>query len=144
MLTLPNLNYGIIYDPEQYDLTNSMMSDKMTELHGRDKVKAAEQDNNENRKSNFEEASQIFHRNFTEASRKLHRNLTDEYSASQLKVLYLLTADPFLTTDEMAEIIGISRRSILSNIKQLKNKGILIRHGADKGGYWEVIRDIFF
>ena len=38
----------------------------------------------------------------------------------------------------MAEQIGVSSRSIESNIKKLKEYGILERYRSPKNGYWEI------
>jgi len=35
--------------------------------------------------------------------------------------------------------IGIAGRNVESNIKKLKERGILIRHGSPKSGYWEIV-----
>ena len=44
-----------------------------------------------------------------------------------------------LSAAKLAEKIGVASRNIESNIKKLKELGILIRHGSPKNGYWEVI-----
>ena len=44
-----------------------------------------------------------------------------------------------ITTAEMAEIIGITRRSIVNITNRLQEEGIIRRVGPDKGGHWEVI-----
>jgi len=41
---------------------------------------------------------------------------------------------------KLAGQIGITSRNIESNIKKLKEKGILSRHGSPKSGYWEILR----
>ena len=41
---------------------------------------------------------------------------------------------------ELAEKAALSRRGIEWNLSQMKQKGILIRVGADKGGYWQINR----
>ena len=38
----------------------------------------------------------------------------------------------------LAEKIGIASRNIEKNIKTLKDKGMLIRRGSPKNGYWEI------
>lgn len=40
---------------------------------------------------------------------------------------------------KMADQIGVARRNIEANIKKLKERGILIRHGSPKNGYWEIV-----
>jgi ATP-dependent DNA helicase RecG len=40
----------------------------------------------------------------------------------------------------MAQQINISETAIQNNIAKLKSRGILERVGADKGGYWKIIK----
>ena len=47
--------------------------------------------------------------------------------------------NPFVTQDELAKIVGITRKSIVSNMNKLKENGIIERVGADKNGYWRFI-----
>ncbi len=63
-------------------------------------------------------------------------NLND----TQRKIVELLSENPQLSAVKLAGQIGITSRNIESNIKKLKEKGILIRHGSPKSGYWEILR----
>ena len=58
---------------------------------------------------------------------------------SSLKILEILAAEPTCTYEELAELIGISRRAITKHIKNLRETGKLRRIGPDKGGHWEVV-----
>ena len=40
--------------------------------------------------------------------------------------------------EELSAIVGIARKNIIANMKKLQEAGLLIRHGADKNGWWEV------
>ena len=53
-------------------------------------------------------------------------------------ILELLSSNSHLTINDMSKAIGISTTAIENNIARLKNKGLLIRVGGDKGGHWEV------
>ena len=55
------------------------------------------------------------------------------------KVVDLIKERPEITTTEMAEIIGLTRRSIVNITNKLQEEGIIRRVGPDKGGHWEVI-----
>lgn len=55
------------------------------------------------------------------------------------KILELIKENTSVTTQTMADIIGIDRRNVARNIKKLQEQGIIRRVGPDKGGYWEVI-----
>ena len=46
--------------------------------------------------------------------------------------------NPSITAKELSEFIGITERSIKSNIKMLRDAGLLKREGADKNGRWIV------
>ena len=63
-----------------------------------------------------------------------------ELNATQRRIVEMLSADSGLTGAALAEQIGISKRNIETNIKKLKELGVLIRHGSSKGGYWEVVK----
>ncbi len=40
---------------------------------------------------------------------------------------------------KIAEKIGVSKRAIEMQIANLKAKGLLVREGADHGGYWRIV-----
>ena len=60
---------------------------------------------------------------------------------SSQKILKLAAENPNITTTEMADILGISRRAIAKQITHLKESGQLRRIGPDKGGHWEVVEE---
>ena len=56
------------------------------------------------------------------------------------KILRVIQEKPKITIAELAEITGVTPRSIERNIQKLQRDGALRRVGADKGGYWEVLK----
>ena len=54
-------------------------------------------------------------------------------------LLNLIQENPQITIARLAESCGISTRAIQKNIEWLKNEGLLLRIGADRGGHWEVV-----
>ncbi len=54
------------------------------------------------------------------------------------KIVDLIKDRPGITTAEMAETIGITRRSIVNITNRLQEEGVIRRVGPDKGGHWEV------
>jgi len=44
-----------------------------------------------------------------------------------------------MTTNTLAEAIGISPKAVERHLAKLKNDGLIIRVGPDKGGHWEVV-----
>ena len=71
-----------------------------------------------------------------EASQKMSQKMSQKTSQ---KIIDLIKEDPNISTQDMADIIGIDRRNIARNIKKLQEKGIVKRIGPDKGGYWEIV-----
>jgi predicted HTH transcriptional regulator len=61
------------------------------------------------------------------------------YDLTWINKLQLRTNNTTITQKELQEQTGISRRGIEYNIKLLKERGMLIRQGAAKGGYWQII-----
>ena len=55
------------------------------------------------------------------------------------KILALIKENPEITTSELAGSLDLTAKGIEWQIKQLKDKGIIRRVGADKGGHWEVL-----
>ena len=67
-----------------------------------------------------------------------HQGKVNSQKNSQ-KIVDLIKERPEITTTEMAEQIGISRRSIVNITNKLQEEGIIRRVGSNKGGHWEVI-----
>ena len=57
------------------------------------------------------------------------------------KIVSLIKADPYITTQAIADQLGINRSGVARHIKRLQNQGVIRRVGPDKGGYWEIISD---
>ena len=62
-------------------------------------------------------------------------------SKSKFNVLIIdsISENPYITSEELAVIIGIRADKIRVNLAKLKAKGLLERVGPDKGGYWKAI-----
>ena len=73
-------------------------------------------------------------------SEDLTENLTENLTEKEINVLHLIFENRNLTTSEMAERLGITRQTISSRIKTLKEKKVIKRIGSDTKGYWEIIR----
>ncbi len=56
------------------------------------------------------------------------------------QIIELMNENTKITIRELAHKIGVTERSIERNIKKLQEKGVLRRVGADKSGYWEVLK----
>ena len=60
-------------------------------------------------------------------------------SKTAQKIIDLVISDPSITADNMANKIGVTKRAIEKNIKNLRTLGILTHEGSDKTGYWRII-----
>lgn len=56
-----------------------------------------------------------------------------------LQIIANLKADPFVSYDELSELMGVPRRTVARRIKELSEAGKIRRMGASKNGYWEVL-----
>ena len=55
--------------------------------------------------------------------------------------MYIAITEKFKTVKQVAiaEIVGITRKSIISNMKKLQKNGLIKRIGADKNGHWQIM-----
>ena len=58
------------------------------------------------------------------------------------KIISIIKSNPKVSTNELAQIIGISAKGIEYQLQHLKNKNLIRRVGPDKGGHWELIQSI--
>lgn len=57
---------------------------------------------------------------------------------TQNEILMLIKEDSTNSALSMASKLNITSRAVEKNIKILREQGILVRHGATRGGYWEI------
>lgn len=57
----------------------------------------------------------------------------------QNRIIELITNDKSITQSKIADIIGVSIRTIKRNFKILVDNNVIERVGSDKNGYWEVL-----
>lgn len=70
---------------------------------------------------------------------KVTVKVTAKVTVNQKKIIDAIKANPFITQEELAQAVGITRKSIITNMKKLQQNGIIKRIGADKNGHWQVI-----
>ena len=76
----------------------------------------------------------VFHYGKAESTQK-------SVQKSVQKIVSLIKADPHITTQAVADQLGINRSGVARHIKRLQEQGIIRRVGPDKGGYWEITSD---
>lgn len=59
-------------------------------------------------------------------------------NATSQKILSVIALHPAITITQLADELGVNRRTIERNIKILQDNGYLVRVGAKKGGYWRI------
>jgi len=69
--------------------------------------------------------------------KKVTAKVTQKVTVNQKKIIDAIKANPFITQEELADIVGIARKNIVLNMKKLQENGIIRRIGADKNGHWE-------
>jgi ATP-dependent DNA helicase RecG len=61
-----------------------------------------------------------------------------DVNETQQRIMILMRETPNITAQRIADTIGISKRRVESNIRTMKNVGLVERVGSDKAGYWIV------
>lgn len=69
---------------------------------------------------------------------KVTQKVTIKVTVNQKKIIDAIKNNPFVTQEELSEIVGIARKNIVANMKKLQTNGLIKRIGADKNGYWQV------
>lgn len=74
-----------------------------------------------------------------DSHRNVGVNVGINVGTNEKKVLALLRQDGRLTAKILASTLGLTERQVERIIASLKKQGMLIRHGASKNGFWEVV-----
>ena len=53
-------------------------------------------------------------------------------------LLVILTNHPEYTVTQLADVSGVSRKTIAARLKELKGKGYIERMGSSRKGYWKI------
>lgn len=75
----------------------------------------------------------------TQNEKNVVTNVTINVVTNEDKVLSLLRQDGKMSSTMLANSIGITQRQAQRILSKLKDEGKIMRHGANKNGYWEVI-----
>ena len=73
-----------------------------------------------------------------ETEKKVTQKVSVKVTANQKRIIDAIESNPYVTQEELANIVGIARKNIIANMKKLQENGLLKRIGADKNGYWEL------
>ena len=61
------------------------------------------------------------------------QDVVENFTEKEIRIIELIKHNPFITTNEMANSLGVSRQIINTIKKHLKEKNIVIRIDGDKG-----------
>lgn len=64
--------------------------------------------------------------------------MSPENVQTSQKIIELIRNNKNITMQEMANVLGLNKRSVATNIKKLQEHGLIRRVGANKNGYWEI------
>lgn len=70
---------------------------------------------------------------------KIAQKITVKITVNQQAIIDEIRKNPFITQQQLSDIVGIARFNINRNMKKLKEQGIIERVGADKNGHWEIL-----
>ena len=73
-----------------------------------------------------------------ETEKKITQKINVKITANQKKILEAIKQNPFVTQEELSQIVGIAKLNINKNMKKLQENGIIERVGADKNGSWQI------
>lgn len=73
-----------------------------------------------------------------ETEKKVTQKVPVKVTVNQQKIIDAIKENPYVTQEELADIVGIARKNIIANMKKLQTNGLIKRIGADKNGYWMV------
>ncbi len=74
------------------------------------------------------------------AEEEVTSKVTIKVTINQQKIIDAIKTNPYVTQEELADIVGITKKSITANMKKLQNSGFIKRIGANKNGYWQVVK----
>lgn len=80
---------------------------------------------------------------FSLKDRDVYEHIDSEYnnielSLRQKNIVELIKENKFITQEEIGNLLGVSRFTIIREIKILENKGIIKRKGSNKTGEWVI------
>ena len=74
-----------------------------------------------------------------ETEKKVTVKVTQKVTVNQKKIIETIRKNPNVTQEELAKTVGITRKSVVENMKKLRENGLVKRFGADKNGYWKIV-----
>jgi len=60
---------------------------------------------------------------------------------TRVKILNLMAENPFITADEIAKVLSITKKGVEWQLKKLRDENAIRHAGSTKGGHWEIIKE---
>lgn len=76
--------------------------------------------------------------NIVHSNKTLKVNNQLKLTKTEKLILNLLQINPNYTRDELAEAISKTVRTVQRGLDSLRDKGLIVREGSDKSGYWVI------
>jgi len=74
------------------------------------------------------------------SAQKTTQKTTQKIAAKQKAILEFIQNNPQASRRDIAEALGdITSDGVKYHLQKLQQAGVLIRVGADKGGYWQIV-----
>ena len=73
-----------------------------------------------------------------ETEKKVTAKVSVKVTVNQQKIIDAIKANPYVTQEELVNIVGIAKKNISANMKKLQDNGLIKRIGANKNGYWQI------
>ena len=67
------------------------------------------------------------------------QNLNKPVGRTAQRIIDMVISNPMITREKMADELDISLEGVKKQIKNLKDRGILVHEGSDKTGYWRIV-----
>ncbi len=72
------------------------------------------------------------------SEKKVTVKVSAKVTVNQQKIMDAIKVNPFITQEELVDIVGIAKKNIIANMKKLQTNGLIKRIGADKNGHWQI------
>ena len=122
--TFHNLNWG-----ENGRIPVEEVADRVNSTFGKYPIKE------ESTQTKYTENIKSTQKEYTENIKSTQKNV----GRTAQKIIDLVISNPIISQEKMADAIGISIDGVKKQVKKLRGMGILVREGADRGGYWRII-----
>jgi ATP-dependent DNA helicase RecG len=86
----------------------------------------------------YEESSGAFVVTFQKEVKTREKTRVETREKTREKIIRMMKENPEITTEELAELAGITSKGIEWQIRKLKEEKIIKRHGSTREGRWEV------